>query len=164
VSVVGVDLSRPMLEQARHPLLGTRARVALVESSLHVVAFQPGSLHAVYGMGVFGTSWPLDSHINVNYRHLVEAIRRVLLRYRHPRLQVVVRYWRSRLAAAIAPHLRGAPHAYVEAKLRRVKRGRGEVVDTLCDCFEEVRVRRFMGAGGQREDLLCVALAARVRA
>jgi len=164
MSVVGVDISRPMLEQARHPVLGTRARVALVESSLHVVAFKPRSLDAVYCMGVFGHSWPLDSYIT-------SAIATWLKPSGVLYCDAVIRdftsssgTWRSRLAAAIAPYLRGAPQAYVEAKLRRIKRGRGELVDTLCDSFEEVRVRRFMGAGGQREDLLCVASAPRVQA
>jgi SAM-dependent methyltransferase len=163
VSVVGVDISRPMLEQARRPVLGTRARVALVESALHVVAFQPRSLDAVYCMGVFGHSWPLDSYIT-------SAIATWLKPSGVLYCDAVVRHftpstgtWRSRLATAIAPYLRGAPQAYVEAKLRRIIRGRGEVVETLCDSFEEVRVRRFIGGGGQREDLLCVASAPRVR-
>ena len=164
VSIVGVDFSRPMIEQARHPVLGTRARVALVESALHVVAFQPRSFDSVYCMGVFGGSWPLDAYITS-----------VIASWLKPSgvlyCDVVINYltlssgtWRSRLATAAAPYLRGAPRAYVEARLKRVNRSRGEVVDTLCDSFEEVNVRRFMGAGGQREDLLCVASAPRVQA
>jgi SAM-dependent methyltransferase len=164
VNVVGVDISRPMLEQARHPVLGTRARVTLVESALHVVAFQARSLDSVYCMGVFGHSWPLDAYIT-------SAIATWLKPSGVLYCDTVIcdstlspsGTWRSRLATAVAPYLRGAPQAYVEAKLLRIMRGRGEVVDTLCDSFEEVRVRRFVGARGQREDLLCVASAPRVQ-
>ena len=121
-TIVGVDICRPMLERARQPVGGARAHLALVESTLHDVAFQPASFDAILCMGVFGNNCPFDPFI-------AATLARWLIPTGVLHCDIVERHigpasatWRSRLALWVAPYLHGRAQAYVEAKLHRFTR------------------------------------------
>ena len=61
--LVGIDVSRPMLERARHPI-GTLSlpadRVTLVEGDFLVHEFDAGEFDLVYSIGVLAEHAPLD--------------------------------------------------------------------------------------------------------
>ena len=62
-SLTGVDLSRHMLAQAKHPVKQTEVRVAKIElvcANLSEVRFPPQSFDLIYSLGVLGEFCPLD--------------------------------------------------------------------------------------------------------
>ena len=62
-SLVGVDPSEHMLQQAREPVMGGNRNVRLIRSTLHEVAFQPQSFDLVICVGVLGLWCPLDEYV-----------------------------------------------------------------------------------------------------
>jgi ubiquinone/menaquinone biosynthesis C-methylase UbiE len=151
--LVGVDCSRPMLEEATAPIVGVNGLCSLTESSLFEIEFKPQSFDMVYAMGVFGCVCVLDSYIvgkvarwlKPNGLFVFTAVKSA------PRAET----WKSRTAGLIAPLLLGPPKRYVVAKLRDFFMGPERVKQLICPVFSDLTITDCIS--GSRVDLLCVA-------
>jgi len=140
-SLVGIDPSEHMLQQARRPLMGGNHNVRLIRSTMHEIAFLPQSFDLLICVGVLGVWCPIDEWV-------LQRISR-MLRYDGAFFFTAVEYepievtFKRRIASAVRPLLFGAPRRYVDIRLRdfTVSAARLRV---LCEkYFGEVKIAKW---------------------
>lgn len=152
-SLVGVDLSEHMLQQARRPVMGGNGRVRLVRSSLHEVAFKPRSFDLVLCVGVLTLWCPLDEYV---LRRIAEMLRPngvfflTVIEY-----EPVKQTLKRRVATAVRPLLFGPPRQYVDLRLRDFSVSEPRVRELGAHYFDEAAITRWQSPT-TRVDLHCV--------
>ena len=157
-SVVGFDLSRPMLLEAKNPVGGIRNSITLINSSLTEIEFRRSSFDVVICMGMFGGISPLEESIVCKVSGWLkpggcfcfDVIERWLV-------APTPGTWRSRVADKMRPYLFGPAKAYIDARLMQFTVSRSNLHSFLCPYFNEVQISDSIGASGKRVDLLCTA-------
>jgi len=152
-TLIGVDPSESMLLQARRSVAGGNRNVRLIRSTLHEVAFKPGTFDLVICVGVLGEWCPVDDFV---LKRIAEMLNRTgcvfftAIEYRPVPLT-----WKRRLASAIRPLLFGAPRRYVDARLRPFDITEERVRALGRRYFEQVTITRWQSPT-TRVDLHCV--------
>lgn len=154
-SIVAFDLSHSMLLEARKPIAGANAPVALINSSLDEIEFKRLSFDLVYCMGVFGCVLPLDDSILIKVARWLKPGGAFCFDVIQGYVEPSQGTWRSRLAKKIQPYLFGPAKAYVDAKLMGFTIDRPGLDALVSERFEKVEIQEFAGRG--RMDLLCMA-------
>jgi len=104
--LVGIDVSRPMLERARHPVGDVSVaadRVTLVEDDFLQHEFQPGEFDLVYSIGVLGEHSPFDEAIAARVARWLAPGGRFALTTVHPASPSVPRTMKRRIAEHLLP-------------------------------------------------------------
>lgn len=118
-SLVGLDASAAMLEEARHPLHGERLEgvpLTLVQGDLMTHAFPAASFDLVYSIGVLAEHVPLDAAVVRRVRQWLRPGGRFAFTTVHPESPSVTRTAARRAAAAALDVL---PDAVTSALHRR---------------------------------------------
>ena len=104
--LVGIDVSRPMLERAKRPV-GTvdvpPDRVNLIEDDFLRHEFEPGEFDLVYAIGVLGEHSPLDDSTAARVARWLAPGGRFAFTAVHPSSPTVPRTLKRRVAERIAP-------------------------------------------------------------
>lgn len=152
-SLVGVDLSEHMLQQAQRPVMGGNGRVRLVRSSLHEVAFKPWSFDLVICVGVLTLWCPLDRYVLERIAEMLrpDGVFFLTVIEHEPVKQTVKR----RMATAVRPLLFGSPRRYVDLRLRDFTVTEPRVRELGAPYFEEATITRWQSPT-KRLDLHCV--------
>jgi len=104
--LVGIDVSRPMLERARRPVGDVAVpadRIALVEGDFLQHEFQPGEFDLVYSIGVLGEHSPFDEAIASRVARWLAPGGRFAFTTVHPSSPSVPRTMKRRVAERLLP-------------------------------------------------------------
>jgi len=144
--LVGIDISRPMLERARLPLNAERisaATIELVEGDFLTCEIGSMPFDLVYSIGVLAEHTPFDRRVAARVHSWLKPGGRFAFTAVHPRSFSVPQTWRRRLASTAAPYVPGragralyerlmAGGLYAdERRLREVLGACGLVVESL---------------------------------
>jgi SAM-dependent methyltransferase len=144
--LVGIDVSTPMLEQARRPVGGESIHadaLTLIAGDFMVHPFEPRSFDLVYSIGVLGEHSPFDAAIAARVRDSLKPGGRFAFTTVHPLSFSVPRTWKRRLAERCLPFATGAVRRALrdrlmrdglyadEERLREVLGGVGFVVESI---------------------------------
>jgi SAM-dependent methyltransferase len=151
-SLVGVDPSEHMLQQARAPVMGGNRNVRLIRSTLHEIAFLPHSFDLVICVGVLGLWCPVDEFV----------LKRIGSMLRHDGVcfftaieyEPVELTLKRRIASAVRPLLFAAPRRYVDVRLRQFTVSEARVRALGEEYFEQVTVTKWQSPT-TRVDLHC---------
>lgn len=151
-SLVGVDLSEHMLQQARTPVMGGHHHARLVRSGLHEVAFKPRSFDLVICVGVLSLWCPLDTYV----LERVAAMLRPdgVFFFTATEYQPVPMTLKRRMATAVRPVLFGPPRRYVDARLQDFSVSEPRVRALAEPHFEAATISRWQSPT-TRVDLHC---------
>lgn len=135
--LVGVDVSRPMLERARQPVGAPRIAAELIEGDFLTCDAGAEPFDLVYSIGVLAEHSPLDAAIAGRVRGWLRPGGRFAFTAVHPLSFSVPRTWRRRAAESLLPVSRGRLRHALRDRLMR---------DGLY--ADEERLREVMSAAG----------------
>jgi SAM-dependent methyltransferase len=135
--LVGIDVARPMLEQARHPVGSPAIGAELVHGDFLTHEFGDRQFDLVYSVGVLAEHSPFDEAVAARVKRWLAPGGRFAFTAVHPLSFSVPRTLKRRAAEAILP-ISGGP-------LRRALRA-GLMRDGLY--ADEERLREVLNAGG----------------
>jgi SAM-dependent methyltransferase len=140
--LVGIDVSRAMLDRARHPVNVTvRAGwLTLVEGDFLTRDFQPGEFDLVYSIGVLAEHTPFDEALAARVKRWLKPAGRFAFTTVHPLSTSVPRTLKRRIGGWALPLAGVAPPAVRRALRNRLMSG-GLYAD-------EERVRDVLGTAG----------------
>jgi ubiquinone/menaquinone biosynthesis C-methylase UbiE len=118
--LVGIDVSRSMLEQARQPVGGAQApagAVTLIQGDFLVHAFDAAEFDLVYSIGVLAEHSPFDAALSARVRRWLRPAGRFMFTAVHPRSFSVPRTIKRRMAETILPLTRGLVRGALRARL-----------------------------------------------
>ena len=121
-ALVGIDVSKPMLEQAKQPIGGESIdaeSLTLVEDDFLVHGFEPGSFDLVYSIGVLGEHSPFDQAVAARVRQWLRPGGRFAFTAVHPLSFSVPRTLKRRLAEWMLPITRGRLRRALRSRLMR---------------------------------------------
>jgi SAM-dependent methyltransferase len=120
--LVGIDVSRPMLDRAQHPV-GDPGRAAgwltLIEGDFLTYEFEPGEFDLVYSIGVVGEHSPFDEALAARVRRWLKPGGRLAFTTVHPLSASVPRTLGRRIGEWMLPIARGAPRRALRSRLMR---------------------------------------------
>lgn len=151
-SLVGVDPSEHMLEQARAPVMGGNQNVHLVRSTLHEVSFLPRSFDLVICVGVLGLWCPVDDY--VLQRSATMLREDGVFFFTAIEYAPVQASLKRKLASAMRPLLFGAPRRYFDVRLAEFTISEERLRARAEQRFAEVGITRWHSPTG-RIDLHC---------
>jgi SAM-dependent methyltransferase len=158
--IVGVDVSSPMLEQARHPAGGPiEATVDLIHENLLTVDFQPEVFDVVYCIGVLGLFVPLDTYLLTKIRNWLKPDGKVVLIVSDARSPRGPTTWKHTLAHAARPFMPRAIQRVIDARPGAAP-GLWLTEEQLRGLLDAVEFRYRISNRGdpkRRLDLVCVA-------
>jgi len=118
--LVGIDVSRPMLERARRAsALRAGGEVTLVEGDFLIHEFQPAAFDLVYAIGVLAEHSPLDEAVALRVKRWLRPGGRFAFTAVHPLSPSVPRTRKRRAGERLLPLAQLAP-----VRLRRMLRAR----------------------------------------
>lgn len=152
-SLVGVDPSIHMLDQARRPVMGGNRNVRLVRSTLHEVTFVPHSFDLIVCVGVLAFWSAFDRFVLGRVRDMLRADGSFFATLverpgGHPTLK-------RRVAATVRPLLFGPMRRYVEARLLDFTISEPRARRLAGDYFHQVTITKWQSTTG-RVDLHAV--------
>jgi SAM-dependent methyltransferase len=158
--IVGVDVSSPMLEQARHPAGGPiEATVDLIHENLLTVDFESEAFDVIYCIGVLGVYVPLDTYLLAKIRRWLNPDGKMVLVVVDARSPRGSTTWKHALAQAARPYMPRVMQRVMDARpgaapgLRLTEEQLRAVLDAA-----EFRYRISRRGNPQRRlDLMCVA-------
>jgi SAM-dependent methyltransferase len=160
-SLVGVDPSEHMLQQAREPVMGGNRNVRLIRSTLHEVAVRPQSFDMVICVGVLGLWCPVDEYV---LRRIATMLRPDgILFFTAIEYEPVEQTIKRRIASAVRPLLFAAPRRYVDIRLREFTMSEARVRELGGEHFEQVSITKWRSPT-TRVDLHCTMSQPRRRA
>jgi len=140
--LVGVDVSRPMLDRARlraDAFQTSAGEVELIEADFLTVDFGAAQFDLVYSIGVLAEHSPFDEALALRVKRWLKPGGRFAFSAVHPQSATVPRTVKRRIAETIM----GAAPAPLRSRLRA-----GLMRDGLY--ADEQRVREVLGAAGMR--------------
>jgi SAM-dependent methyltransferase len=102
-TLVGIDASASMLEEAAHPFRADQIRagkIELIHGDLFDHDFGASRFHLVYSIGVLGEHSPLDQVVVARVRHWLNSGGRFAFTTVHPDSFSIQRTWRRQLGRA----------------------------------------------------------------
>jgi SAM-dependent methyltransferase len=117
--LVGIDVARPMLDQARHPVGAPALTVELVEGDFLTHDFAAAQFDLVYSIGVLAEHSPFDEAVAARVRRWLKPGGRFAFTAVHPLSFSVPRTIKRRIAEALLPLSRGAGRDALRARLMR---------------------------------------------
>jgi SAM-dependent methyltransferase len=120
--LVGIDVSRPMLEQARQPVGGApiaAGSLTLVEGDFLLHEFAPADFDLVYSIGVLAEHSPFDAEVSARVRRWLRRGGRFAFTAVHPRSFSVPRTLKRRVAEAVMPAAFGSMRRALRERLMR---------------------------------------------
>ena len=135
--LVGIDVSRPMLDEARQPIGVPRIAAELVEGDFLTHDFGVGTFDLIYSIGVLAEHSPLDEAIASRVFGWLRPGGRFAFTAVHPLSFSIPRTIRRRIAGRLLPLTGGGLRRALRARLMR---------DGLY--ADEERLRELLGAAG----------------
>ena len=148
-TLVGLDASAAMLEEARHPVNADRitaAAIDLVQGDVMRDEFGPGRFDLVFSIGVLAEHTPLDARVVANVGRWTKPGGRFAFTTVHPDSPSVPRTWARSIARWVLPLTRG--------RVRRRLHGRLTIGGLYAD---ETRIRELLEPTFTIESLTRVA-------
>ena len=120
-SLTGIDVSRPMLEQAKHPVdvVTMTATPMLIAADFLEHEFDPGQFDLVYSVGVLAEHSPFDAGVASRVRRWLRAGGRFAFTAVDPLSFSGPRTYRRRAGEALMPFARGAWRRGLRERLMR---------------------------------------------
>ena len=118
--LVGIDVSRPMLDRAHHPLGGVAVdlgRVTLVEADLLSYEFQREEFDLVYSVGVLAEHSPFDETVASRVHRWLKGGGRFAFTTVHPKSASLPRTLARRVGECLEPVVFGAARRTLRARL-----------------------------------------------
>ncbi|MGQ0732036.1 MAG: class I SAM-dependent methyltransferase [Acidobacteriota bacterium] len=119
-TLVGIDVSRPMLAEARQPVDAGRVHVPhieLVEGDFLTHAFEEGRFDLVYSIGVLGEHTPFDVTVASRIRRWLAPHGRLAFTAVHLSSHSVPRRWRRRAGEWLMPLMTGTVRSHLRRRL-----------------------------------------------
>jgi SAM-dependent methyltransferase len=147
-SLVGIDASAAMLDEARHPLHADRIRaerVTLVHGDLVSHDFEPGQFDLVYSIGVLAEHAPFDSAVAARVQRWLKRGGRFVFTTVHPDSASIPQTLPRRIGRALA---RTLPARVAKPLRERLLAGglyadERRIIDVLAADFEIEVLRQF---------------------
>lgn len=117
--LVGIDVARPMLDEARHPVGAPAIGVELIEGDFLAHDFGAAQFDLVYSIGVLAEHSPFDETVAVRVRRWLKPGGRFAFTAVHPLSFSVARPLKRRLAEALLPLSGGALRRALRTRLMR---------------------------------------------
>lgn len=117
--LVGIDVARPMLEEARHPVGAPALSAELVEGDFLAHDFGLAQFDLVYSIGVLAEHAPFDEAVVQRVKHWLMPAGRFAFTAVHPRSFSVPRTIKRQLAEALLPLSGGGLRRTLRARLMR---------------------------------------------
>lgn len=117
--LVGIDVSKPMLERAAEPVGAPTARPELIEADFLSHEFQAGEFDLVYSIGVLAEHSPFDEAIAARVHRWLRPGGRFAFTAVDPLSFSVPRTIKRRGAEALLPFTVGTPRRWLRARLMR---------------------------------------------
>jgi SAM-dependent methyltransferase len=120
--LVGIDVSRPMLERAQCPVGDpgcVAGRLTLIEGDFLTHEFEPGEFDLVYSIGVVGEHSPFDEALASRVRGWLKPGGRLAFTTVHPLSASVPRTLGRRIGEWLLPMARGASRRALRSRLMR---------------------------------------------
>jgi SAM-dependent methyltransferase len=106
--LVGIDVARPMLDRARHPVGAPAIPVEFIEGDFLAHDFGVGQFDLVYAIGALAEHSPFDEAVAARVRRWLKPGGRFAFTVVHPLSFSVPRILKRRLAEALLPISGGA--------------------------------------------------------
>jgi SAM-dependent methyltransferase len=119
---VGIDVSKPMLDEARQPVGGesiAAESLTLIEDDFLVHDFEPGTFDLVYSIGVLAEHSPFDQAVAARVRRWLKPGGRFAFTAVHPLSFSVPRTLKRRAAEWALPFTAGAVRRALRDRLMR---------------------------------------------
>jgi SAM-dependent methyltransferase len=119
-TLVGLDASAAMLEEARHPVNAERitaATIDLVQGDAMQYEFGPRRFDLVYSIGVLAEHTPLDARVVANVGRWTKPGGRFAFTTVHPDSPSVPRTWFRSIGRRVLPLTRGRLRRHLHARL-----------------------------------------------
>ena len=117
--LIGIDVARPMLDEARHPVGAPAIDVELIEGDFLTHDFGAAAFDLVYSIGVLAEHSPFDETVAARVRRWLKPGGRFAFTAVHPLSFSVPRTVKRRLAEMLLPLSRGALRRVLRARLMR---------------------------------------------
>jgi SAM-dependent methyltransferase len=117
--LVGIDVSRPMLDLARTPVGGASGarEIELIEGDFLEYTFAPASFDLAYSIGVLAEHSPFDAAVAVRVRPWLRPGGRFAFSAVHPLSASVPRSFKRRVGEWLLPITRGSMQTGVRSRL-----------------------------------------------